>query len=377
MWEEETWTERRLREPEERFGIFFTSGTTGKPKGVPLTRQQMISATLGAHSATRPEIGEAWLHALPIHHIGGYSLVLRSLLYGSAVYPMPDGFDTNTFGQLLSEDERITVTSLVPTQLRRLLDDEEFEVHEQFKSILLGGAATSETLIREAVEREIPVTVSYGMTETCAQIAAHPFLDRFDLEDPLDTVGYIFDDNKASIRIDLSDPASQDGNGQIWLRGPQVFTGYLDPADTKQAFDEEGWFNTGDLGQMDHEGRLYVASRRSDMIVTGGENVRPQRVEEAIRNEISTVMETVVLGQEDEEWGHRVVALCVWDEESQELPFGIDELRYRLGEVLEKFELPRAVAYLTELPKTESGKIKRFTLLEQIEAGEITLDSYQ
>jgi O-succinylbenzoic acid--CoA ligase len=260
--------------------------------------------------------------------------------------------------------------------LRRLLDDQKFAVHEQFKSILMGGAPTTPELIREAVERDIPLTVSYGMTETCAQIAAHPFRDRFDLEDPLDTVGFPFESNNVSIRLDLSDPAAQDGNGQIWLRGPQVITEYLDPADTQNAFDEDGWFNTGDLGQMDHEGRLYIATRRSDMIISGGENIRPQRVERAILDQLENIDECVVLGQDDPEWGQRVIALCVLRKDTSELPYAIDEFRYRLGEVLEKFELPRAVGYVQALPKTASGKIKKFELLDRLQNNEITIDAY-
>jgi O-succinylbenzoic acid--CoA ligase len=377
VWSDEEWNTRRFEQPHDIFGYFFTSGTTGEPKCVPLRRRQMLSAALDALPETKLDHGEAWLHVLPIQHIGGYSLILRSLLYGGTVYAQPSGFETEEVARLLAEDERITVTSLVPTMLRRLLAIEDFTVHERFQSILMGGAPTSPDLIEEAVERGIPLTVSYGMTETCAQIAAHSFIDEFDLSDPLDTVGHLFSSNKISIRIDLTDHASQDGNGRIWLRGPQVITEYLDPKHTQEAFDEEGWFNTGDIGHTDDDGRLYIASRRSDLIISGGENVRPQHIENAILRNIESIDACVVVGMPDEEWGQRVVAVCVSDPDETELPPAIEELRARLRDDLQPYELPRAVAYVSELPRTASGKVKRAEILEQLNQGSLDIDHYE
>jgi O-succinylbenzoic acid--CoA ligase len=289
---------------------------------------------------------------MPLNHIGGISVILRSLIYGSGVYRLPS-FDLKKVRDLLKNETRIQAVSLVPTMLQRLLSSPSFEIHNNFKAILLGGAPVPQKLLKKIAEQGIPAIPSFGMTETCAQIAAVN-LKNFPV---LDTglAGSLFQGNDISIRDKDHRPVKNGEMGNIWLKGPQVFDGYFNKNDNRNRFDREGWFNTNDTGWLDEHNQLFVYSRRSDLIISGGENISPFEVEQALHS-LDEIEEVAVAGLPDEEWGEIVTAFIVLKNDySIDLP----ELRKKLGDQLPNFKKPRKLVLVESLPKNQSGKIKR------------------
>ena len=347
-----------LGEPESLFGYFFTSGSTGTPKVVPLKRRQAFFAAQASTENFKPDPNRYWLLCLPLNHIGGISIIFRSLFYHSAIYRM-DKFDEHQVRTFLSENKLFQVASLVPTMLVRLLEDPLFQMHIEFKSILLGGGPISLKLMGQSAERGIPIIASYGMTETCAQIAANPMLRPSGVYHPKRSVGMIFRPNEAQIRDpETGDPLPATDSGLIWLRGPQVFDGYTDKEINKQVFDKDGWFNTGDFGRMNNIGQLFIENRRTDLIVTGGENVNPSEVEKLLL-EFPGISEAAVLGIPDAHWGEKIVALLV-PANGQKPDTG--EIKTWLGEKLSGFKIPKEFYITGSLPKTDTMKLKRGAL---------------
>lgn len=343
-------------DPQREFGLFFTSGSTGRPKLVPLKRRQILFATHASAGNFRPEPNRYWLLCLPLNHIGGISIILRSLLYGSAIFRM-NQFDEHQIRNFLSENRLFQVASLVPTMLLRLLEDPLFQLHLDFKAMLLGGGPVTEGLIDKSLERGIPIVSSYGMTETCAQISANPMLQPRGIYHPKKSVGSVFAPNQCQIR----DPENgrvlpPNEVGELWLSGPQIIDRYLDDTLTKKAFDEQGWFNTGDIGHLNRRGQLFIQTRRSGRIVTGGENVDPLEVEAAI-SRIEGVAEAAVTGIPDTEWGQKVVALIVLNQKENTVTKSqiISELKQKIS----GFKIPKEIRLVESLPKTSLGKLKR------------------
>ncbi|MBN2733125.1 MAG: AMP-binding protein [Balneolaceae bacterium] len=341
---------------EKAFGYFFTSGTSDEPKIVPLKRRQMHVAAKASAQNFKPKVNEAWLLCLPLHHIGGVSVILRSLLYGSAVYRI-DRFDENIVSRLLSNDQQIVAASFVPTMLKRLLDDAGFIPHEAFKAILLGGGPIDTQLLKTCIDRHIPVIPSYGMTETCAQIAASSINSDYQNTRRLNSVGKIFSPNKIEIRNKNKAVVKARTSGTIWLKGPQVFDGYHNTS-SQDSFDENGWFNTGDFGRRDTNGNLYIEARRTDLIITGGENVSPFEVE-SILKEMNFIKDAAVFGVPDSEWGQKVVAAVVFADGQNKSTEMIQE---KLKHKLEPYKRPKKIIAVASLPYTETGKIKRSEL---------------
>ena len=347
-------------EDDRIFGYFFTSGTTSKPKIVPLKRRQIKTAAEASAVNFKPEPNHFWLLCLPLNHIGGISIILRSLLYHSSIYRM-GSFHEEMIKEFLGENTRFQAASLVPTMLKRLLNDPLFKTHREFKSILLGGGPVSKDLLRSSVERGIPVVSSYGMTETCAQIISNPLLAPSGMYTPLKSVGKPFPPNEMQIRDDNGKVLGKNQSGALWLRGPQVFDGYYNEEINKERFDKDGWFYTGDYGHVNGFGHLFIESRRTDLIVTGGENVSPAEVEEAIQK-IATIKEAVVIGLPDEEWGQRVTAVVTL--ENGKTP-GLEDIKEELKNSLTEFKIPKELKIVQSFPKTSTGKVKRWELIKK------------
>lgn len=346
---------------EECFGYFFTSGTSGKPKIVPLKRRQMFSAAKSSARNLRPDPNHFWLLCLPLNHIGGISIILRSLIYGTGVYRL-DVFHEEMIKEFLSENTRFQAASLVPTMLKRLLEDPFFRTHSNFKAVLLGGGPSNESLLRKSVERGIPMISSYGMTETCAQIVANPMLLPSGTYIPIKSVGKVFSANSLEIRDEHGKRQPMNESGLIWLRGPQIFDGYYNSDQNKTVFDEKGWFCTGDYGHLNGNGHLFIETRRTDLIVSGGENINPVEVEQAIEG-LKEIKEAAVIGIADEEWGQKVVAVVTL---ANGMHPDLDFLKLHLKGKIADFKLPKELRIVDTLPKTTSGKVKRNELMKVI-----------
>lgn len=342
------------------FAKIFTSGSTGKPKLVPLLRRQMVSATRASQKRIPFLPGESWLLCLPLSHIGGISIILRALICRATVffaYP----FEPEKIIEQLTQYQSIQIISLVPTLLYRLLQNDENNQLGSLKTVLIGGGPIALDLLRRSASTNIPVQASYGMTETCAQIASCRIAE-LDLK-----TGYglrIFAPNRVEVRDEANNPLEANTKGYIWLRGPQVFDGYDDGV-AEDYFDKNGWFCTNDYGWIDANGNLRIAERADDVIITGGENVMPREIEHHLKK-VPEILDAAVIGVPDKEWGQRIVAYIIPKEmKNRSAKVLLELVQNRLKPHLSNYKLPRELIITSSLPKTSLGKTKR-THLRQI-----------
>jgi O-succinylbenzoic acid--CoA ligase len=300
--------------------VMHTSGSTAAPKRVSLSFGNWLWNALGSAVALGLDGEERWLCPMPLAHVGGLSILLRSTIYGTSVV-LPERFDVDAVKADLSNRElRITLVSLVPTMLSRLLDA-GLERPPTLRWALLGGGPIPPALVRRAQAAGVPVAATYGMTEACSQIATHGW--------PLTGV---------ELRVDE--------DGEILVRGPTVARG---------ALGHDGWLHTGDLGTLDERGRLSVIGRRSDTIVTGGENVAPAEVE-AVLLEHQAVADAAVHARPDADWGERLVASVVLRDGAEA---SAEDLLTHCRSRLASFKVPKTVELTDGLPRTPAGKLLR------------------
>lgn len=351
--------EPSIDEPKKTAGYFLTSGSTGIPKIVQIKRRQILFAAASSAKNFKPSDNKYWLLCLPLNHVGGINVIYRSLLYHSAIYLMPS-FDEKKIRDLLHHKESFEVASMVPTMLVKLMEDSFFRVHFNFKAILLGGGPISMNLINRCLTRGLPIVCSYGMTETCAQIAANPMLQPSGMYIPKKSVGAIFEPNEIEIRNEENESVLYNESGHIWLKGPQIFDGYLDDSINQNFFDDDGWFYTGDYGHINRKGQLFIENRRTDLIITGGENVNPIEVEEVL-NSFSSIKESAVVGIPDKKWGQKITAFLVLHNNYEKL--NKQEIENGLKDALRGFKIPKEFVIINKLPRTSTQKIKRSELI--------------
>lgn len=313
--------------------IVFTSGSGGLAKGVVLTwgnldASQSASATHLAHNSD-----DIWLCVLPLFHVGGLSIVIRSAAVGGAIRLEPWS-DTPEMTEAL---RRSTLASLVSTQLSQLLDegDSTFDV----RAVLIGGGPASQSLLDRAYERGLGVLSTYGMTETASQVATAPMgMAPQRLVQPI-----------AEAEVALGN------DGAISVRGPMVAASYLDGP----AIDSDGWLATSDIGE-EHPGGMRIVGRRSELIISGGENVMASEVEEALKR-IDGVQDACVVGLPDDRWGEAVAAVLVMHEGD------VTYVENRLRESLAGYKVPRRWVVADTIPRTALGKPRRHDVQELFE----------
>jgi O-succinylbenzoic acid--CoA ligase len=348
-------TDRRLTSDGERAQlILFTSGTTGEPKAVRLTATNLFSSAVASAFRLGVTPADRWLGCLPVHHMGGLAPVFRSVWYGTTLV-LQGGFDAAETGRLLDQ-ENITGVSLVPTQLRRLLAG-DWSPPDSLRTVLLGGAPASGSLLERALDAGVPVHPTYGLTEAASQVTtARPADVRADTE----TVGQPLCWTDVRLIAD-GEPADPGDTGEIVVDGPTVTPGYLDEGATAEAVSEWG-LHTGDLGVRDEQGRLRVRGRIDDVINTGGELVAPAEVVDVLESH-SGVEEAAVVGIDDEEWGERVGALVV-----PVVPSSLeaDVIRAHCRNHLAAYKRPKTVETAEELPRTDSGTVDREAVVAEL-----------
>ena len=325
--------------------LLFTSGTTGPPKGAMLSAEALAAAAAASSErlATGPD--DRWLACMPLSHIGGISILVRALHDGFVVVAQ-SGFRAPAVAAAL-HDERITRLSLVPTMLRDLLDAGAMPP-STLRTLLLGGAAAPPGLVREAVTGGWPVATTYGLTEAAAQVTtATPQETEADPQSsghPLP--GY---------RLRISEPDA-DGIGQVEVAAPSLMVGYRGDDEATRAAVRDGWLRTGDLGSLLPDGQLCLVARRTDLIVSGGENIYPAEVEAAVRDAFPHLHDLCVVGLASERWGQEVALLLV---AGTEQPPALAALRSALTGRLAAFKMPRHLRQVAALPRTPAGKLDR------------------
>ena len=284
--------------------VVHTSGTTAAARAVELTFGNVQANALGSAVALGLDPDERWLCPLPLSHVGGLMVLLRSAIYATTAVLAPAE---------RAAEEDITLASLVPTQLQRLLDSGA-RPGRRLRTVLLGGAAATPALLTRARDTGWPVTETYGLTQACSQVtvAGRPL---------------------PGLAVTLAP------DGEILVEGPTVAGG--------------GVLRTGDLGRLDDRGGLVVIGRKADTIVTGGENVAPAEVEAALLAH-PAVADAAVYGRPDGEWGEAVTASVVLRR-----PADAEELRRWCAERLARFKVPKTVRTAQTLPRTPSGKLLR------------------
>lgn len=326
--------------PEDRpLAVVYTSGTSGSPRGAVLSRRAFV-ASARAHAANIPwRDDDRWLLAMPPAHIGGLSILTRSLTARTAVVLAPGPFDVGSLPSLMAKT-RVTLVSLVPTMLRRLIEGAPpWQPNPELRAVLVGGAAFPDALRARAVELGIPVLGTYGCTEACSQIATQRIGQGA-------TTGSGSPLPGIDVRI---------RGDEIQVRGEVLMDGYLGDDGSSATWTGDDWFRTGDMGTIDPiDGQIHVLGRRDDMIITGGENVAPGEVEASLES-LPGVRQACVFGVPDEEWGEQVAAAIVVDSDV----YRPAALAFHLETRLAGYKRPRHIAVVETLPTNRAGKIDR------------------
>lgn len=328
--------------------IMYTSGTTGRPKGVLQTFGNHFYSAASSALNLGLSSADKWLCVAPIFHISGFSIIMRGLIYGMTVR-LVEKFRAEELERILA-NETVTIMSVVPFMLKKLIQQQNktnTHYNSAFRCMLLGGGTIDRETLEACLQRSIPVVQCYGMTETCSQIVA---LRSADALLKLGSVGQpLF-----STQLKLSK------DGEILLKTPALTPGYLNLPDKLPSKMIDGWYRTGDIGHLDKEGYLYIDGRADEMLISGGENIFPQEVEQVYQR-YPQINEVAVVGQNDSVWGQVPVAFVVSDRRLS--PTKLMNYGY---EHLARYKVPQHYIFVSELPKNASGKIRRFMLREKL-----------
>ncbi len=361
--------------------IIHTSGTTSAPKPVELTYGNFLWSALGSAVALGVDPQDRWLCNLPLSHVGGLSILVRSAIYATTAV-VHERFDAElTLRALMVDLPPVTVVSLVATTLARLLDA-GLERPGALRCALTGGGPVPTALLERARAAGVPVSLTYGLTEACSQVStlppkpgdtrlwlASPFRPAGTWSSPTLAPALPLASFTATKGASLSQPAAALSaptagpplfctrlrtapDGEIEVAGPTVARG---------AAGADGWLRTGDLGKLNTEGCLQVTGRKADTIVSGGENVAPTEVEAVLEGHPG-VLEAAVIGRADGRWGEAVTALVVLRGGA---PVGEEALRAHCAARLAPYKVPKQVAPIEgPLPRTRSGKLLRRELAD-------------
>ena len=312
----------------------LSSGTSGARRPVDLSFANFAASAASSAANLGAAEDDVWLACMPMDHVGGLSILTRSVIYGTAALLHPR-FDVEAVAAALaSESPRVTIASLVPTQLRRLLD--AGADLSRLRVVLVGGAALDRETLDRALEAGAPVVQSYGLTEACSQVCTLA---------PEEAASHRGSSGRPLPGIEVEIGAGR----LIRVRGANV---------AACAADADGWLQTGDRGRLDSDGFLWVEGRADDVIVSGGENVAPEPIE-ALLEAQPGVAEAAVIGLPDAEWGQRVVAIIVPGPDAEP---GREALIEACRRELAAPMVPKQVELAESLPRTGTGKLQRAQL---------------
>lgn len=360
--EEETSAELHSLSANTQALLMYTSGTTGRPKGVVHTHSSLLAGgwtTAVAHQLTRADRGYC---VLPIYHINGLCVTVISTLVSGGSLAMCPKFSTSLFWAN-AQRAKVTWFSVVPTIISHLLHSDIDPSEETKKRIRFGRSASAPLSpdVQRAFEDRfgMPIIETMGLTETAAQILSNPLPPG---TRKIGSPGVAFG-NEAVILSTNFEPVAAGEEGELAVRGPNVMQLYLrNPDATEDTFTQDGWMRTGDLARQDKDGYIFITGRLKELIIKGGENIAPREIDEALYTH-PDVIEAAAFPQPCKTYGERVEAAVAVKEKSNLTEERLIEIcRERLG----KFKSPDAIYFLKELPKGPSGKIQRKNIADEV-----------
>ncbi|MFT4417096.1 o-succinylbenzoate--CoA ligase [Fredinandcohnia humi] len=337
--------------------IMYTSGTTGKPKGVIQTYGNHWWSAVGSSLNLGLHQDDCWLLAVPLFHISGLSILYRSVIYGIPIV-LQVTFDAQKANEAIFT-KGVTIVSVVSVMLSQLIQDlGDRSYPTSFRCMLLGGGPAPKPLLEACLSQNIPVYQTYGMTETASQVVT--LAPEYSIS-KLGSAGKPLFPVQIKIMKDgiLAKPHE---SGEILVKGPTITVGYLKREDATSSSIKDGWLYTGDIGYLDEEGFLFVLDRRSDLIISGGENIYPAEIE-AVLLAHPLISEAGATGIEDTKWGQVPVAFVKLAEKQD---VSVQEILQFCNERLARYKVPKYVYFVDHLPRNASNKLMRRKLVEMI-----------
>jgi len=347
--------------------VLFTSGSTGTPRAVELSRGAFIASAQASEQRLGWRKDDRWLCVLPLAHIGGLSILTRCLIARRTIVLL-ERFDAELASRVMDR-ERVTIASLVPTMLSRLLArDSAWQAPPSLRAVLLGGAAATDEVWSGARSRGLPLLETWGMTEACSQVAT------------------AIPGKAPRAPVPLPGWNVRSRNGRLEVKGPALFSRYIGADRGPSPIDADRWFTTGDLGTVNPDGSISIVGRADEMIVTGGENVSPAEVE-AVLESLPGIRRAVVVGLPDPEWGETVAAALERAEDrsrtqspgptASTLDQIENDVHLAVTERLATFMRPRDIVWMKQFPHTVAGRIDRAEVRRRILHAQVVESSRQ
>jgi o-succinylbenzoate---CoA ligase len=339
--------------------VMYTSGTTGNPKGVLHTYGNHWWSAVGSALNLGYTESDRWLCSVPLFHISGYSILMKSVIYGMPVI-LHESFEADRAINDI-KNNHVTIMSVVGTMLYRIVEAlKDSKLPNHFRCALLGGGPAPLPLLEACKAKEVPVFQSYGMTETASQIVT--LAPEYSIT-KLGSAGKPLFPSQLEIILEDGKIAPTKQAGEIIVKGPNVTKGYLNRPDVIKEKFEQGWFHTGDIGYLDEEGFLYVLDRRSDLIISGGENIYPAEIESVLLAH-PDVADAGVTGIGDETWGQVPAAFIVRKKNAHVTE---EELKLFCLENLAKYKVPKSFYFTEKLPRNAAKKLLRRKLPDLVQ----------
>ncbi|HKL02756.1 MAG TPA: AMP-binding protein, partial [Cryomorphaceae bacterium] len=346
-----------LKEEDPLF-ILYTSGTTGLPKGAVYTHKMLFWNSVNTHLRLNLTANDTTVNCMPAFHTGGWNVLITPLLHHGGTIWLTNEFEAEDVLANLEKSES-TLFMAVPTMLKILGDTERFSSLKlpSIRYFIVGGEALPIPVIEAWDEKGIPIRQGYGLTEVGPNVTS---LHQNDALQKRGSIGFFNFYIDARVVSDSGTDCKTNEVGELWLKGPNVSPGYWQNNDANASSFVDGWFKTGDLVRIDAEGFVFVAGRKKEMYISGGENVYPREVEKVIQSH-PDVTEASVIGVPDKKWGESGAA---WVATRDNTPLNQSALKAYVAERLAKFKIPKYFFFTEALPLNTTGKIDKKKLLE-------------